>query len=271
MDHAERLLPPNEKEAAAFAADFLARSFPVLAATEGLNGRPEIRPVIFLFAENGALYFLTAKNRRFYAELCRAPHICLTAYDRENEVFLRIAGKVCFSEDEPILDRAVRERPELLQAFGGEPKALIVFFLLEAKAELLAGLDEIPQAEFFLPDPSGVLTGITIKKKTELRDRIAKILERREAEPPALPEETAKLYDGALFLFAEAAKALWPRMDIRPIERAAVFETWDEREKYTKLAARIIGNAVIDKPEDLTYLLDPERLAELRKGRTPQE
>ena len=265
MDRSENLLPPSEDEAASFAADFLARSFPVLAAAEGLNGRPEIRPVTFLFAEDGALYFLTAKNRRFYAELCRKPHICLTAFDRESEVFLRISGKACFSEEEPVLDRAVRERPELLQAFGGEPKTLIAFFLLEAKAELLAGLDEIPQAEFFLPDPSGVLTGITIKKNTELRDRIAKILEHREAEPPALPDETAKLYDGALFLFAEAAKALWPRMDIRPIERAAVFGTWDEREKYTKLAARLIGNAVIDKPEDLTYFLDPERLAELRK------
>ena len=265
MDRSANLLPPSEAEAAAFAADFLARSFPVLAAAEGLNGRPEIRPVTFLFAEDGALYFLTAKNRRFYAELCRKPHICLTAFDRESEVFLRVSGKACFSEEEPVLDRAVRERPELLQAFGGEPKTLIAFFLLEAKAELLAGLDEIPQTEFFLPDPSGVLTGITIKKKTELRDRIAKILERREAEPPALPDETAKLYDGALFLFAEAAKALWPRMDIRPIERAAVFGTWDEREKYTKLAARLIGNAVIDKPEDLTYFLDPERLAELRK------
>ena len=265
MDRSENLLPPSEDEAASFAADFLARSFPVLAAAEGLNGRPEIRPVTFLFAEDGALYFLTAKNRRFYAELCRKPHICLTAFDRESEVFLRISAKACFSEEEPVLDRAVRERPELLQAFGGEPKTLIAFFLLEAKAELLAGLDEIPQAEFFLPDPSGVLTGITIKKKTELRDRIAKVLERREAEPPALSEETAKLYDGALFLFAEAAKAVWPRMDIRPIERAAVFGTWDEREKYTKLAARLIGNAVIDKPEDLTYFLDPERLAELRK------
>ncbi len=259
------ILPPDEKDAAAFAADFLARSFPVFAATEGLDGRPEARPVSFLFAEDGALYFLTAKSRRFYAELSRDPHICLTAFDREKEVFLRISGKACFSEEEPILDRAVRERPELLQAFGGEKKALIAFFLLEAKAELLTGLDEIPQAEFFLPDPSGVLTGITIKKKTELRDRIARVLERREAEPPALPDETAKLYDGALFLFAEAAKALWPRMDIRPIERAAVFETWDEREKYTKLAARLIGNAVIDKPEDLTCFLDPERLAELRK------
>ena len=31
------------------------------------------------------------------------------------------------------------------------------------------------------------------------------------------------------------------------------------------LSDRLIGNAVIDKPEDLTYFLDPERLAELRK------
>ena len=52
-------------------------------------------------------------------------------------------------------------------------------------------------------------------------------------------------------------------MDIRPIERAAVFETWDQREHYTKLAAALIGNAVIDKPEDLSYWLNPETLKEL--------
>ena len=265
MDHTERLLPASESEAAAFAADCLARSASVFAATEGLDGRPEIRPAAFLFAENGALYFLTAKDRRFYGALCRKPYIQLAASGAEAGTCLRISAKVCFTDDEALLERCVRERPELLQAFGGEKKALIAFFLLEAKAELTSGLDEIPQAEFFLPDPSGVLTGITIRKKTELRDRIARILERREAEPPALPDETARLYDGALFLFAEAAKALWPRMDIRPIERAAVFETWDEREQYTKLAARLIGNAVIGTPEDLTYHLDPEHLAGLRK------
>ena len=100
-----------------------------------------------------------------------------------------------------------------------------------------------------------------------------RVLERREAEPPqldpSLDEETAKLYDGALFVFAEAAKALWPRMDIQSIERAAVFETWDEREKYTALAARIIGNAVISYPEDITYWLNPETLKELREHGSP--
>ena len=255
----------DKENAVQTAAGFLERCSPVLAGTVGLDGRPQIRPVPFLFAQNDALYFLTAKNRRLYAELCKTPYIQLHAYDRRTETGLRVAGKVCFTEDESLLERCVRQRPELLETMGGERKALIAFFLLDAKAELTGGFDETAQTELRLPDPSGVLVGITIRKKTELRDRISRILERREAEPFSAPDEAVKLYDGALFLFAEAAKALWPRMDIRPIERAAVFETWDEREKYTKLAAELIGNAVIDKPEDLTYWLNPETLAELRK------
>ena len=75
-----------------------------------------------------------------------------------------------------------------------------------------------------------------------------------------------KLYDGALFLFAEEAKKLWPRMDVQPMERASVYETWDERESFVRLAKRLIGNAVIAKPEDMTYWLNPETLTELYKG-----
>ena len=260
---------PNGEKAFETAVRILEHSSPVLAATVGLDGRPQVRPVPFLSAQNGALYFLTAKNRRLYAELCKTPHIQLLADDRETGDLLRLSGKVCFTEDEALIDRCAR--PELLEALGVEKNALIAFFLLDARAELTAGFDETPRTELRMPEPSGVLVGITIKKKTELRDRIARILERREAEPPAIPEEDVRLYDGALLLFAEAAKALWPRMDIRPIERAAVFETWDERERFTKLAAQLIGNAVIDKPEDLTHWLNPETLAALQRHRAGQD
>ena len=147
-----------------------------------------------------------------------------------------------------------------LQKAGGDRKMLIAFFLLGAEASLESENILLPSMEIRLPDPSGILIGITIKKKTELRDRLIRVFERREAEPPTLDIETAKLYDGALFVFAEAAKVLWPRMDIQPIERAAVFETWDEREHFTRLAAKKIGNAVIASPEDITYWLNPETL-----------
>jgi hypothetical protein len=56
-------------------------------------------------------------------------------------------------------------------------------------------------------------------------------------------------------------------MDIRPIERAAVFETYDERERWTNEAAALIGNAQIDKPEDLTYWLSIDTLRALNEQR----
>ncbi len=254
----------EQKDPVSAAAQILERSAPVWAATVGLDGRPQLRRLAFLFARDGALYFLTAKNRRCYAELCKTPYLQISARDPETGEYLGLSGKVCFTEDEGLLADAVRARAEQVAALSAEQNALIAFFLLSARAERTAGLDETPLAQCALPDPAGVLIGITIRKKPELRDRISRILERREAEPPALPAQTLKLYDGALFLVAEAAKALWPRMDIRPIERAAVFETWDERERWTKTAAELIGNAVIDKPEDLTWLLNPETLTELR-------
>ena len=248
-------------------AALLERSAPVYAGTVGLDGRPQLRPVCFLFQQEGALFFLTAKNRRLYGELCKTPYIQLCVPERESETLLRISGKVCFTEDADLIRRCCSERPAVAEALGEEERALIAFFLLGVRAERTALYGEVPLEARSLPDPSGLPVGITIKKKTELRDRLVRILERREAEPPALPDETARLYDGALFLFAEAAKALWPRMDIRPIERAAVFETWDQREQYTKLAAELIGNAVIDKPEDLTHWLNPETLEALRGAR----
>jgi uncharacterized pyridoxamine 5'-phosphate oxidase family protein len=243
------------------AVQILNRFSPLYAGTVGLDGKPQVRPISFAGEANGALYFLTAKNCRMYAELSKTPYIGLCAYDSETETTFRLSGKVSFTEDEDVIERCVTSCPTVLRNAGGDRKMLISFFLLEASLE--SGSPLFPSVELRLPDPSGILIGITIKKKTELRDRLIRVLERREAEPPTLDIETAKLCDGALFVFAEAAKVLWPRMDIQPIERAAVFETWDEREKYTAMAARLISGAVISYPEDITYWLNPEMLKEL--------
>ena len=44
-------------------------------------------------------------------------------------------------------------------------------------------------------------------------------------------------------------------MDIQPAERSVLFETWDEREEYVRLARKRLGNARIEKPEDLSFWL----------------
>lgn len=241
----------------------LERFSPLFAGTIGLDNRPQVRPVEYLFEQNQALYFLTAKSSRLYAELCQTPYVQLCLTIPGTMAVFRLSGKVCFTEESEILDRCERERADVFQRLGADRKMLIAFFLIGASGELSSTLPLTEERKLYLPDPDGVLIGITIKKKTELRDRLSRILARREAEPFAETTELTKLYDGALFVFAEAAKALWPRMDIQPIERAAVFETWDEREKYTGLAAKLIGNAVIEKPEDLTYWLNTETLQHL--------
>ncbi|MBR5718086.1 MAG: hypothetical protein IKX16_03595 [Clostridia bacterium] len=199
---------------------------PAIAGTVGLDGRPRVRRAEFLFEQNGAE--------------------------------LTVSAKVVFTEDEAVLARGRRAKTEVFAS--AESEMFIAYFLTESRCEIASrGVTE----EFALSEPEGVLIGISIKKKPELRDRICRVLGRRESEPEPMDGELRRLTDGALFVFAEAAKALWPRMDIRPIERAAVFETWDERERFTKLAARLIGNAQIDSPEDITYWLSPDTLKAL--------
>ena len=260
MDHVsawDELL--EKKEYARAAALVLQNTAPLFAGTVGLDGRPQVRPAWFAFEQDGALYFLTRKSSRMYAELSKKPYVQFCCADRDTQTTVRLSGKVCFTEEQELLDRAAAACPAVLRHANGEKKQLIAFFLLGA--EILAERDgpEPGEQRLVLPDPAGVRIGITIRKKTELRDRLSRILERREAAPP--DRDTIPLYDGALFVFAEAAKALWPRMDIMPLERAACYETYDERERYTAMAAALIGNAVIDDPEDMTYWLDPARWA----------
>lgn len=215
-----------------------------------------MRPAAFAFEQDGALYFAALKSSRMYAELSKTPWAQFCVLDAERGVSLRLSGKAVFTEDEAVTARAAEARPDVLAAAGGECKMLIAFFLTGASGLLESDAEEM---KLVLPDPSGVLIGITIKKKPGLRERIARVIERREAEPPTKAADAARLCNGALFVFADAAKALWPRMDVTPLERAAVFETCGGREKYTGAAAALTGDAVTDSPEDITYWPEPER------------
>lgn len=107
--------------------------------------------------------------------------------------------------------------------------------------------------------------GLALANDTELRDRIAKLVRRREETTPPETEREGylqKLYDGALLVVAEAAKDMWPELDVQPLERSALYETFDEREQFMEKARQLIGAVTIDKPEDLTYYINKETLTE---------
>ncbi len=259
MDNATIKKLLDKKDYTGTTAAILKDAQSVYAATVGLDNRPQVRPAWFAYERGGALYFLTLKSSRMYAELSKTPYVQFCVPGGEAFETFRLSGKAVFTEDEALTELAASSCPQVLQKAGGDMKFLIVFFLTGASAMIETQEDAI---SFKLPDSKEAPVGIKIKKKTELRDRLARVFERRESDPPAADSADLKKYDGALLVFAEAAKALWPRMDVRPVERAAVFETYDEREKYTSLASSKIGNAVIDKPEDITYWLDFRKWSE---------
>lgn len=109
--------------------------------------------------------------------------------------------------------------------------------------------------------------GIRFEQSDELRGRMIRVMARREAET-TLPEgeealRIQKLFDGALLCFAEAASQLWPELDSASLTACLLFNDEAEKGQFMELAARLIGVRTIDKPEDITYWINKETLAEL--------
>ena len=227
----------------------------LIAGTMGFDKKPQLHKAELCFEEDGAFYFAAAKCETYYGEISTYPELVLCTYDSESETLLRLRGQAVFEEEKSVIERCLAESAALRKRWSGEPKMLIAYFLKDLTAELLH--DDGTTEEAVLGTPENVLVGITIKKDKELRDRLSRLMERREEEKPELPDEDAlrrqKLYDGTLLYFAEKAKELWPRLDIQPAERSVLFETYDEREEYVNLARKRLGNARIEKPEDFTY------------------
>ena len=236
---------------------FLEKNPPLMAATMGFDKKPGLHRIELCYEEDSAFWFAAPKCESYYGEISLFPYLTLCAYDQGADALLRLKGAVVFSEDEAVIARCLSENAALKKAWGKDPGMLIAYFLKDMTAELI-GADG-SREEWELGTPENVLIGITIKKDKELRDRLIRLMERREAETPELSDEDAvvrqKKYDGMLLYLAEKAKEVWPRMDISPAERSVIFETYDEREKYTLLAKKRLGNTRIDKPEDFTYWL----------------
>lgn len=240
----------------------LRRNPVLIAGTMGFDKKPQLYKAELCCEEEGVFYFAIAKCETYYGEISVSPELVLCTYDSEGQTLLRLRGQIVFTEEKTVIERCLSGSDPLRKTWGHDPNMLIAYFLKDVTAELLH--DDGTREEAVLGTPENVITGITIKKDKELRDRIIRLMEGREAEKPEPADETAlkqqKLYDGTLLYFAEKAKEVWPRLDIQPAERSVLFETYDEREKYVQLARKRLKNARIEKPEDFTFWLSKESL-----------
>jgi uncharacterized pyridoxamine 5'-phosphate oxidase family protein len=110
--------------------------FPVqYAATLGQDGNAQVRPIEFKFEENGVLYFDTVTYYSSYKELQENPYIQLCVCDPETMTYIRLGGKVNFTDDETVINRCFEESSILTSQFGNNRDVVIGYYLTEAWAE----------------------------------------------------------------------------------------------------------------------------------------
>ena len=139
---------------------------------------------------------------------------------------------------------------------------LLLLLASPALAEEWTGNDNC-EAEICTPQPAG---SIRFEADPELRDRLLRVMARRVAQDVPRPAPyLQKLYDSTLLCFFEAAKAHWPELDTSALERCAAFDSDDERRQLMQLVRELIGDTVVNKPEDITYWVNRETLQDLWK------
>lgn len=120
--------------------------------TLGLNGAPQIRPIEFKFEKDGVLYFDTVTFYRSYQEMKEYPYIQLCICDQETMTYLRLGGKVNFTDDPEIIDRCFAESPVLTSQFGNNRDVVIGYYLTEVWAEFSSFSPELANKTYSLPN-----------------------------------------------------------------------------------------------------------------------
>ena len=118
--------------------------------TLGLDGAPQIRPIEFKFEYSGLLYFDTVKFYRSFKELKAYPYIQICVCDQETMTYLRLGGKVNFTEEKRIIERCFEESPVLTSQFGDRRDAVIAYYLTEVWAEFRSFSPELQSREYRL-------------------------------------------------------------------------------------------------------------------------
>jgi uncharacterized pyridoxamine 5'-phosphate oxidase family protein len=127
------------------------RRFPLqYGTTLGLDGNPQIRPLEFKFQEDGVLYFDTVTFYTSYQELLAHPYIQICICDQETMTYLRVGGKVNFTDDREIVDRCFENSPVLTSQFGENRDVVIAYYLTEAWAEFTSFSEELPTRRYEL-------------------------------------------------------------------------------------------------------------------------
>ena len=132
--------------------DVLRKIKDVAFATVSENGKPQIRIIDVMLAENEKLYFCTARGKDFYEQLMHSGDVAVTALTKEWQM-VRVSGRAKkLPEQKYWIDRIFEHNPSMNQVYPGESRYILEPFVIdEGEVEFFdLGQKPIFRQTFFL-------------------------------------------------------------------------------------------------------------------------
>lgn len=131
------------------------RRFPMqYAATTGLDGRVQLRPLEFKFQKDGKFFFDTVDFYESCREMRANPYIMICIGDRESQSYVRLRGKVHFTKDKETVQECFANSKVLTKQFGDHPEKVTAYYLEDAKAEFATFLPGLKNRKYYFGDNS---------------------------------------------------------------------------------------------------------------------
>ena len=111
--------------------DFLTKSQTFYLSTVNENNTPEVRPFGFVMDWNGKPAFSTGTVKKVYSQLQANPSVAICAYVAETMQWMRISGKVKFTDDLEAKRKILESMPFLKELYKSEDNPVLACFYLE--------------------------------------------------------------------------------------------------------------------------------------------
>ena len=111
--------------------DFLTKSQTFYVSTLSENNMPEVRPFGFVMEWNGKPAFSTGTFKKVYSQLQANPNIAICAFIAETMQWMRISGKVKFTDEIEAKRKILETMPMLKDMYQSEDNPVLACFYID--------------------------------------------------------------------------------------------------------------------------------------------
>ncbi|WP_018084333.1 pyridoxamine 5'-phosphate oxidase family protein [Desulfurispora thermophila] len=94
------------------------------------DGKPDVRPWQFQFAQDGKLYFATANNKEVYRQMQKNPYIAFTTTN-EDFTTVRLYGQAVFTDDISIKEKIMEKQEGIRNIYKSADNPVFEAFYIE--------------------------------------------------------------------------------------------------------------------------------------------